>query len=142
VLALTELLISPISWSHHWSWLVVAPIVIVQLWTVHRAVATALVVLVALGVTAPYLWLQVVPLSYLGSNALVLGGAVVLVMWAVAEDVLRPGSTGRPHSATGPAPQSLHDAVAGRVRQRRTREDRTGPECGPQDGPEQPGPSG
>ena len=27
VLALTELLVSPVSWTHHWSWLVVVPIV-------------------------------------------------------------------------------------------------------------------
>jgi alpha-1,2-mannosyltransferase len=99
VLALTELLISPVSWSHHWSWLVLAPIVIVELWSVHRAVATALLVLVGLGVTAPYLWIHVVPLSYLGSNALVLGGAVVLVMWAVSEKTLRLGSLGHHRSA-------------------------------------------
>ena len=94
VLALTELLISPVSWTHHWSWLVLAPIVIVELWSVHRAVATALVVLVGLGVTAPYLWIHVVPLSYLGSNALVFGGAIVLVMWAVSEGALRLGALG------------------------------------------------
>jgi alpha-1,2-mannosyltransferase len=84
-LALTELLVSPVSWSHHWSWLVLAPIVVVSLWAAHRAVAIALLVLVGLAVAAPYLWIHVIPLSYLGSNALVLGGAVVLVMWTVAE---------------------------------------------------------
>jgi alpha-1,2-mannosyltransferase len=101
VLALTELLISPVSWSHHWSWLVLAPIVIVELWRAHRAVATALLVLVGLGVTAPYLWIHAVPLSYLGSNALVFGGAVVLVMWAVSEGLLRLGSLGHRRSEVG-----------------------------------------
>jgi hypothetical protein len=50
-------------------------------------VAIALLVLVGLAVVAPYLWIHLVPLSYLGSNALVIGGAVVLVMWTVAENV-------------------------------------------------------
>ncbi len=104
VLALTELLISPVSWSHHWSWLALAPIVIVELWRTHRAVATALLVLVGLGVAAPYLWLHVVPLSYLGSNALVIGGAVVLVMWAATEGVLRIGAPGHRRSEARPNP--------------------------------------
>jgi alpha-1,2-mannosyltransferase len=100
VLALTELLVSPVSWSHHWSWLAVAPIAVVSLWSVHRAVAIALLALVGLAVAAPYLWLRSAPLSYVGSNALVLGGAVVLVLWVVAEHAGRraadrPGATAR-----------------------------------------------
>jgi len=107
VLALTELLVSPVSWSHHWVWLVLAPIVIVDLWAVRRAVATALLVLVVLAVAAPYLWIRDVPLSYLGSNALVLGGAIVLVLWAGTEGVLRVGALGRLHRrASSPAPVS------------------------------------
>ena len=85
VLALTELLVSPVSWTHHWSWLVVAPIVAARLWTVHRAVAVSLLILLGLGVSAPYLWLRTPPVSYLASNALVLGGAVVLAAWVAAE---------------------------------------------------------
>ena len=92
VLALTELLVSPVSWSHHWSWLVVAPIVATTLWGIHRSVAIALLVLTGLAIAAPYLWVRVVPLSYLGSNALVIGAAVVLVMWTVAEYRSRPYS--------------------------------------------------
>jgi alpha-1,2-mannosyltransferase len=90
-LALTELLVSPVSWSHHWSWLALAPIVVVSLWPVHRAVAIALLALVGLAVTAPYLWVHLVPLSYLASNALTLGGATVLVMWTAAEGVMWRG---------------------------------------------------
>jgi alpha-1,2-mannosyltransferase len=93
VLALTELLTSPVSWTHHWSWLVLVPIVAARLWSVHRAVAIALLVLLGLAVLAPYLWIDVVPLSYLASNALVVGGAVVLVMWVVAERHCRPHAT-------------------------------------------------
>ncbi len=102
VLALTELLVSPVSWTHHWSWLTAVPIVVVSLWSVHRSVAVALLVLLGLGVAAPYLWLQHAPLSYLAGNALVLGAAVVLGLWTVAEarrrrmpaaDVARAGAT-------------------------------------------------
>jgi alpha-1,2-mannosyltransferase len=84
-LGLTELLVSPVSWTHHWSWLAIAPIAAVSLWRVHRAVAWLLVVLVALAVAAPYLWIQHGPLSYVAGNALVLMGAAVLVVWTAAE---------------------------------------------------------
>jgi alpha-1,2-mannosyltransferase len=84
-LSLTELLVSPVSWTHHWSWVAIAPIAAVSLWRVHRAVARLLVVLVALAVAAPYLWIQHGPLSYVAGNALVLMGAAVLVVWTAAE---------------------------------------------------------
>ena len=85
VLALTELLVSPVSWTHHWSWLVVVPIVAVGLWSVHRQVAVALLVLLGLAVAAPYLWLQHGPLAFVATNSLVLAAAAVLVLWLVAE---------------------------------------------------------
>ncbi len=85
VLALTEVLVSPVSWSHHWSWLALAPIVAASVSRVHRSVATALMALVGLGVAAPYLWGVPGVVGDLTSNALVLGAAVVLVLWLVAE---------------------------------------------------------
>jgi alpha-1,2-mannosyltransferase len=100
VLALTEVLVSPVSWTHHWSWLALAPIVAVSVARVHRSVAAALMVLVALGVFAPYLWVPSPPLADLASNSLVLGAAVVLAVWLVAEVPagLRPE---RPRSPVG-----------------------------------------
>ena len=85
-LALTELLVSPISWSHHWSWLVLAPIMAVSLWRQQRAVAWCMVALVVLGVAAPYWWLGTGrgPLSFVAGNSLVLAGAVTLVVWVVS----------------------------------------------------------
>jgi alpha-1,2-mannosyltransferase len=85
VLALTELLVSPVSWTHHWSWLTLAPIAAATLWAVHRVVAVQLLVLVGLAVIAPYWWIQHGPLSYLAGNALVVAGAAVLVGWLAAE---------------------------------------------------------
>jgi alpha-1,2-mannosyltransferase len=100
VLALTELLVSPVSWTHHWSWLTLAPIAAATLWAVHRVVAVMLLGLVGLAVIAPYWWLQHGPLSYLAGNALVLAGAAVLVMWLAAESRSRrtaaaPGLSGQ-----------------------------------------------
>jgi hypothetical protein len=82
------------------------PVVAASLWTVHRSVAVSLLVLLGLGVAAPYLWIHVVPLSYLASNALVLGGAVSLVLWVVAERARR-----RSRPADGaPSPPSTTSA--------------------------------
>ncbi|HXA33470.1 MAG TPA: glycosyltransferase 87 family protein [Acidimicrobiales bacterium] len=95
-LGLTELLVSPVSWTHHWSWVAIAPIAAVSLWRVHRAVAWLLVVLVALAVTAPYLWIQHGPLSYVAGNALVLMAAAVLVVWTASEWALWAQDLPRP----------------------------------------------
>ncbi len=107
VLALTELLISPVSWTHHWSWLVLVPVVAASAWKVYRAVAVTLLVLLGLGVVAPYLWIRSAPVSYLASNALVLGGAVTLAIWVVAER--RRRSSGADQRA-GAEPDALRPA--------------------------------
>jgi alpha-1,2-mannosyltransferase len=95
-LGLTELLVSPVSWTHHWSWVAIAPIAAVSLWRVHRAVAWLLLVLVALAVAAPYLWIQHGPASYVAGNALVLMGAAVLVVWTASEWALWAQNHPRP----------------------------------------------
>jgi alpha-1,2-mannosyltransferase len=92
-LALTELLISPVSWTHHWSWLVVAPIVVVSLWDRHRGVAWLLVALLVLGIVAPYWWVPRGPALDIAGNALVIWGAATLVIWTVAELRYRPVPT-------------------------------------------------
>jgi alpha-1,2-mannosyltransferase len=84
-LALTELLISPVSWTHHWSWLVVAPIVVWSIWDRHRGVAWLLSGLVLLGIVAPYWWVPRGPAFDIAGNALVIWGAATLVIWTIAE---------------------------------------------------------
>jgi alpha-1,2-mannosyltransferase len=84
-LALVELLVSPISWTHHWSWLVLAPLAVVSLWSRQRLVAWLVVALVALGVAEPYWWVQNGPVSDLASDSLVIAGALTLVVWTIAE---------------------------------------------------------
>jgi hypothetical protein len=95
VLALTEVLVSPVSWTHHWSWLALAPIAAASVSRVHRSVAVALMVVVGLAVFAPYLWIRHTILADVASNSLVLGASVVLVLWLVAE-VCRPSPPSDP----------------------------------------------
>ncbi len=110
VLALTEVLVSPVSWTHHWSWLALAPIVAVSVARVHRSVAVVLAVLVGLAVVAPYLWLHLGVLGDVASNALVLGAATVLVLWLVVEARARR-SAGRAR----PEPPSVSEPRLGPV---------------------------
>jgi alpha-1,2-mannosyltransferase len=84
-LALVELLVSPISWTHHWSWMVVAPLAAVSLWRDRRRTALAVVALVVLCVIAPYWWgVHGGVAGFVADNSLVLAGAGVLVAWAVS----------------------------------------------------------
>ena len=85
-LALTELMVSPVSWSHHWSWLAIAPIAIVSLWNRLRVVAWALIVTLLVAATSPYWWFRPRgPLTDLLCDALALCAAVVLIVWTIAE---------------------------------------------------------
>ena len=85
-LALTELLVSPVSWTHHWSWSAVAPLAIRSLWGIHRVVAWLLVALLGVAVMAPYWWFGATgPLTDLTCDSLVLSGSAVLFVWVWAE---------------------------------------------------------
>ncbi len=55
VTAVAGLLIAPISWTHHWVWLVLAPFAL-MVPNLRPAVRSALVTAVVVGVTAPYWW--------------------------------------------------------------------------------------
>lgn len=107
-LALCELLVSPVSWTHHWSWLVLAPPVAMTLWSRHRVAAGVLAATVLAAVVAPYWWVHRGWLEVPAANALVVGGACALLVWAVAE--LRAPAEPAPR-ATG----LLQGGAAGRV---------------------------
>jgi alpha-1,2-mannosyltransferase len=85
-LALTELLVSPVSWTHHWSWLAIAPLAIISLWNIHRVVAWMLVGLLVVATLAPYWWFgSTGPLTDLTCDSLALAGAAVLFVWSWVE---------------------------------------------------------
>ena len=102
VLALTEVLVSPISWAHHWSWVVLIPQVLAARWRERPLVAVWMVVVLAVCVMAPYRWYHFSWCSHglvydvLGYS-LVLSGAALLTAMFIAER--RSGRT------------SLHDSV-------------------------------
>lgn len=81
-LTMTELLISPISWSHHWSWVILAPPLVVKRWRSDRALGTALGVLMVLALAAPYWWSVHGWPGALLADSLTLGGAALLVVLA------------------------------------------------------------
>lgn len=84
-LALGELLCSPISWTHHWSWLAIAPAVA---WSERRrlpVLSAALVGLLALAVWKPYWRATHDGWYFLKGNSLALVGGLVLFGWAWAE---------------------------------------------------------
>ena len=84
-LSLGELLASPISWTHHWSWLALAPAVA---WSERQrlpGLSAALVALLALAVWKPYWRATHDGWYFLKGNSLALAGGLVLFGWTWAE---------------------------------------------------------
>ena len=87
VVALTGLLISPISWSHHWIWLLLLPPLLVRSddTGVPVSVRNMLWALVILAVAAPYWWLTTgAPAALLQATVPLWTGAT-LAVWALIE---------------------------------------------------------
>ncbi len=80
-LALVELLVSPISWSHHWSWLVLAPIVAWSAWA-DRPVRLACLVGLGIAFAEPYWWPVGGWLGAIFADSLTLAGAALLAALA------------------------------------------------------------
>jgi alpha-1,2-mannosyltransferase len=89
-LALTELLISPISWTHHWSWIVLAPILIVAQWRKDVWTCAAMLLLLLVSFDPPYewhpwKWYNVGFVRGLEGYSLLLTGALVLATMLVSQ---------------------------------------------------------
>jgi alpha-1,2-mannosyltransferase len=105
-LALTEVLVSPISWAHHWSWVVLIPLVLAVRWREHPLVAASMVVVLAACVLAPYRWYRFSWCSHglaydVCGYSLVLSGAALLAVMFVAE---RRGGRESPERSAGMVP--------------------------------------
>jgi alpha-1,2-mannosyltransferase len=81
-LAFTELLVSPISWTHHWSWVALLPLIVAREWRRNRLVAGLMALLVILAAAAPYWWVRP---AWIANNSLVLAGAALLFVWTWSE---------------------------------------------------------
>jgi len=110
VVALTGLLMSPVSWTHHWSWIAVLPILLLARTGRHRAVTVAMLALLALTIPSPYGWhlKGAWPLNF----SLVFVAAGLLAVMAAVEwrDARRRGGA----AAAAPlarehAPEEAHD---------------------------------
>jgi hypothetical protein len=56
-LGLTTELVSPISWSHHFVWIVLVPVILVKMSKSRPLVITVLLLLIAVAVLGPYAWI-------------------------------------------------------------------------------------
>jgi alpha-1,2-mannosyltransferase len=100
-IAVAGLLISPVSWTHHWSWVATIPILLLARGDRHRAVTIAMGALLFLTIPAPYGWhlRGAWPLDY----SMVLVGAGLLVTMAVVEwRAARAGGAARAPVAEAP----------------------------------------
>jgi alpha-1,2-mannosyltransferase len=106
-LALVELLVSPISWTHHWSWLVLAPVVAWERWGQDRPLEAALCVIIVLVLAEPYWW----PIrgwfgDVLGDSLTLAGAALLGVLtWRARSEIAARRST--PSSDSGPELEPL-----------------------------------
>jgi len=91
-LALTELLISPISWSHHWSWLILVPIVIIGRLCEHRRLPVAMVLVLAIAILEPYWWGLSGWFGALADDSLLLFGAILLASMTPTGKLSAPSS--------------------------------------------------
>lgn len=94
-LALTEVLVSPISWAHHWSWVVLIPMLVFVRWREHPVVASTMMFALGVCVAAPYRWYHFSWCSHgvvydLVGYSLVLVGAALLGVMYGTERMPRP----------------------------------------------------
>jgi alpha-1,2-mannosyltransferase len=86
-LALVGLLISPISWTHHWAWVALIPPLLVADGgrSMRGPVRAALWALFGVSIVAPYWWFSTGLAADVLADSLVLSGLGVLVVWSRSE---------------------------------------------------------
>ena len=83
-MALTGLLISPISWTHHWLWvLLIPPVLVTDRRPMHPTLRVMLWALAGLAVLAPYWWFSSGAVAGVLNDSLALLGFTSLSCWAV-----------------------------------------------------------
>jgi alpha-1,2-mannosyltransferase len=111
--ALASLLISPISWTHHWVWVLLIPALTPR----HRSSAIPQPVrmmlwgLIALTVAAPYWWFRHGIPAHLSEAVLPVWAFAILLVWSVTAFVTWQGT---PSPAPVPAPSSAPSSSGNR----------------------------
>jgi alpha-1,2-mannosyltransferase len=107
MVAITGLLVSPVSWSHHWIWMVMIIPLLLSPNELSRNVRVVLVGLLALVVLAPYWWFAPGWLASAAEAVTPIWAFVVLSVTAAG--VQRSGATSTDGKVARP-PQSVHEA--------------------------------
>jgi alpha-1,2-mannosyltransferase len=93
-LGLCTELISPISWSHHWVWIVLVPVLVVRGFRGQSLVMASMILLCLVAAIGPYAWdLHGWPGRGL-DDSLVLAGALALFTWVISEVRFRQSRSG------------------------------------------------
>jgi len=94
-LALVGLLISPISWTHHWVWVALIPPVLLTGGgrSLPGPARSALWTVCAVSIAAPYWWFSTGFAAEVLADSLVLSGLGVLVVWSRSEYAVRAPSS-------------------------------------------------
>ncbi len=83
--ALTGLLMSPISWSHHWVWVALIPIVVFRRGrTIPKAARVGLGAVLVTSVVSPYFWFRHGGDLPLRASSLTVIAFAALVVWAIS----------------------------------------------------------
>jgi alpha-1,2-mannosyltransferase len=107
MVAITGLLVSPVSWSHHWIWMVMIVPLLLSPHELHRNVRVVLVGLLALVVLAPYWWFAPGWLASVAEAITPIWAFVVLSVTAASAQ--RSGAMSTEGTVASP-PQSVHEA--------------------------------
>jgi alpha-1,2-mannosyltransferase len=110
-IAVTGLLVSPVSWTHHWCWVALVPVALLAARSRPVAVTVALWLLLAVSVLAPYGWHVTGGGSAVPGFSLVGAGALLLVTMALARTRDAPGATERLAAEAAPS-ATVADAAA------------------------------
>ncbi len=106
MVAITGLLMSPVSWSHHWIWMIMIVPLLLSPNELHRNVRLALVGLLGLVVLAPYWWFGPGWLASAAEAITPIWGFVVLSVTAASSQ--RSGTPSTDGMSARP-PQSVHE---------------------------------
>jgi alpha-1,2-mannosyltransferase len=98
--AFIEVLVSPISWSHHWSWVLLLPVVLIHRWGRWDLLQAAIGSVLLVALLAPYGWNVHGWSTAILNNSLPLASILLMIAWwrSARADVPQP-SVAAPHGA-------------------------------------------